>query len=134
MKLTIEQVSKLTKLSVPTLRVYVSRQKLGTKVGNRRLFSQAEVQELLKSSKKSSGKGKGAARSPARTAKKKPQPRTAAKPRTAKPSATKPRTAKPPVAKPEMPMPKPEKRSFWQRIFGERKPKEKVKLLEAKTK
>lgn len=145
MKLTIEQVAKLTKLSVPTLRVYASRQKLGTKVGNRRVFSQAEVQELLKSSKKSGAKSKGAAHSPARPAKKKTQarvskrPRAAAKPATAKSPPARTSTAqsaaaKPSTAKPMMPMAKPEKRSFWQSIFGARKPKEKVKLLEAKTK
>ena len=53
MNLSIEQVSKLTKLSIPTLRVYVSRQKLGTKVGTKRLFSQSDVQKLLKAAKKS---------------------------------------------------------------------------------
>ena len=76
MKLSIEQVSKLTKLSVATLRVYVSRKKLGTKVGNKRVFSQLDVQKLLKSSsRQTDGKIKGkpkanvakAARKPART-------------------------------------------------------------------
>jgi hypothetical protein len=56
MNLTIQQVSKLTKLSVPTLYVYTSRQKLGKKVGNKKVFTQADVQKLLRGPKKSLGK------------------------------------------------------------------------------
>ena len=63
MKLTIEELSKRTKLSIPTLRVYVSRQKLGTKVGNNRYFSQADVDKLTK------GSSRGGGRRPAKTAK-----------------------------------------------------------------
>ena len=56
MKLTIAELSERTKLSIPTLRVYVSRQKLGTKVGNNRFFSQADVDKLLKGSKRTAAK------------------------------------------------------------------------------
>jgi hypothetical protein len=58
MNLTIQQVSKITKLSVPTLYTYASRLKLGKKVGNRKVFSQADVRRLLKSSRKSTQKKK----------------------------------------------------------------------------
>ena len=52
MNLTIKQVSKLTKLSVPTLYTYASRQKLGKKIGKRKFFMQADVAKLLKSLRK----------------------------------------------------------------------------------
>ena len=125
MKLTIEQVSKLTKLSVATLRVYVSRKKLGTKVGNKRVFSQLDVQKLLKSSKQTDGKNKG-----------KPKPNVAKAAR--KPARTRATRQSPikktaPLTKVEHAMPRPEKRSFWKSFFGTRKPKQKVKLLQAKT-
>ena len=127
MKLTIEQVSKLTKLSVATLRVYVSRQKLGTKVGNRKVFSQSDVQKLLKNSKGSTGKGKGKGKPKQNVAKvaRNPTQIQGAKQPTIK--------AKAPLSKTGGAMPKPEKRSFWRSLFGTRKPKQKVKLLQAKT-
>ena len=51
MNLTIEQLSKVTNLSVSTVRVYASQRNLGKKVGNKKIFSQAEVRILLKGSK-----------------------------------------------------------------------------------
>ena len=54
MNLTIEQLSKVTNLSVSTVRVYASQRNLGKKVGNKKIFSQAEVRILLKGSKKPS--------------------------------------------------------------------------------
>jgi DNA-binding transcriptional MerR regulator len=106
--LTIEQVSKLTKLSIPTLYTYASRQKIGKKVGNRKVFSQSDVQKILKSSKKSPKrkKVKSAARKTSRK-KNKTQPILISK--------TKPRSAS--VSSPS---PKPTKRSFWTRLFGSR--------------
>ena len=125
MKLTIEQVSKLTKLSIPTLRVYVSRQKLGTKVGNNRVFSQSDVEKLLKKSKGSTKNSKGKRKANAASSAKK-----GTQVRASKQSTIKTRVS---VTRVESPMPKSEKRSFWQSIFVTRKPKQKVKLLEAKT-
>ncbi len=125
MDLTIEQLSKLTKLSIPTLRVYVSRQKLGKKVGNKRVYSQSDVQKLLKASKrspkakaaKSTTKKSGAGRKPVKAGSK----RTSA----AKPKAD--------SRKPIAPSDKSKGRSFWARIFGGRKPKGKISLLDAKS-
>jgi hypothetical protein len=125
MNLTIEQVSKLTKLSVSTLYSYASRQKLGRKIGKKRLFSQADVQKLLKGSKKSPSKKK--ARPPVKKA--------STRKRRVK---TEPISA--PVAKPVAVSPKPNtiaikspKPSFWTRLFGGRKQQKKVSLMEAKT-
>jgi len=148
MKLTIEQVSKLTKVSIPTLRVYVSRQKLGTKVGNNRFFSQADVQKLLKGTKKAAAKEtKPAAKAPAKKAKPAKQAKassrpkaSAAKPAASKPAAAKPapvkapaqKTAAPRTDKPELKV-KPARPSFWSRLFGSRGPKQKINVLEAKT-
>jgi Helix-turn-helix domain len=123
MKLTIEQVAKLTKLSVPTLRVYASRQKLGKKEGNKRYFTQDDVKKLLKGSpapaskKKASKKAKPAAakkatRTPAKAARK-----TIA----AAPAAKRTEPASQPVAA---------KKSFWS--FLRRDRKQKVTLMEAK--
>jgi len=123
MKLTIEQLSKRTKLSVPTLRVYVSRQKLGTKVGNRRFFSLPDVQKLLKNSKGSKVKGKQ--REKTVKAAKKPTHTRASKQSTFKPKA--------PLATVREPIAKTEKRSFWSFLLGTRTPKQKVNLLQAKT-
>lgn len=53
MNLTIQQVAKNTKLSVPTLYTYASKQKLGKTVGNRKVFSQTDVQKLMMASRKS---------------------------------------------------------------------------------
>jgi hypothetical protein len=140
MKLTIEQVSKLTKLSIPTLRVYVSRQKLGTKVGNNRFFSQADVQKLLKGSKKTSGSAgaKAATKAPARKAKtvKAPKASPRSNPVVVKPAAQK--AAPKPAPKPEKSekpvlKTKPVRPSFWSRLFGGRGPKQKINVLEAKS-
>jgi hypothetical protein len=125
MKLTIEQLSKLTKLSIPTLRVYVSRQKLGTKVGNKRMFTQADVQKLLKVSKKSPAKS---SKLPARKsggAKKSPATREPAKTAVARPATDKARASGNSG--------KTVKSSFWARLFGGRKQKAKVSLMDAKT-
>jgi hypothetical protein len=130
MKLTIEQLSKLTKLSIPTLRVYVSRQKLGTKVGNKRMFTQADVQKLLKVSKKSPGKS---SKSPARKsggAKKSPPAREPAKTAVARPATARPAADK---ARASGNSGKTVKSSFWARLFGGRKQKAKVSLMDAKT-
>ncbi len=134
MRLTIEELSKRTKLSVPTLRVYVSRQKLGTKIGNNRFFSQADVEKLMKGSKRGAGKGRRAkarkAGSSVRSAKAK-QART--RPARVKPARKAPvaaaKPAAPPVARPEQ---KPVKRSFWSRLFGGRRPPQKISLMQAK--
>jgi hypothetical protein len=56
MSLTIEQLSKKTNLSVSTIRVYTSQRNLGKKVGNKRIFSEADVAKLLKGSKKAPSK------------------------------------------------------------------------------
>lgn len=125
MDLSIEQLSKLTKLSIPTLRVYVSRQKLGKKVGTKRVFSQSDVQKLLKVSKKSP------------TAKK---TKTPARKTVAKKSAAAKETSKAPAARPRAdkvkanePAVKPAKAPFWARFFGGGKQKPKVSLMDAKT-
>jgi hypothetical protein len=145
MDLTIEQVSKLTKIPIPTLRVYVSRQKLGRKVGNNRVFSQADVQKLLKGSRRGSAKTESSA--PTRKAAKKSAPKAAkaAKSSKPKPAAAKPaaKTAPKPVAKPATkaaakpqvpakPEPKATRPGFFARLFG-RQPKKKVDLLSART-
>jgi hypothetical protein len=134
LKLTIEQVSKLTKLSIPTLRVYVSRQKLGTKVGNNRFFSQADVQKLLKGSRRPAGKpeAKTAAKAPSKKAKVAKAKKAAPRP---KPAAAKPPAQKAPAPKVEKPevKTKPVRPSFWSRLFGGRAPKQKINVLEAKS-
>lgn len=53
MNLTVAQLAKATELSESTIRVYASKKNLGKKVGNKRVFTQADVQKLLKGSKKS---------------------------------------------------------------------------------
>ena len=143
MKLTIEQVSKLTKLSIPTLRVYVSRQKLGTKVGNNRFFSQADVQKLLKGTKKQTS-----AKSPAKTAGKPAKVKAPARPASKPAAKPAPKAAQKPAQKPvqkaavQRPSPAPEKTdlpvrtprpSFWSRLFGARKPKQRITVMDAKT-
>ncbi len=131
MKLTIEQVAKVTKLSVPTLRVYVSRLKLGTKAGNKRVFSQEDVKKLLKGA--SSGKmTKGAA--PKKPAAKKAAPKKAARAAAPKAKAAKTPEVKAQPAKAKETkapaQPKSEKNSFWS-IF-QRKPKERIGIMDAK--
>jgi hypothetical protein len=123
-KLTIEQLSKLTKLSIPTLRVYVSRQKLGTKQGNRRVFSQSDVQKLLKDSKKTTvaSKSKTAPKKPVVGKKSARTGAAAARGVKARAANGKPAAAAPKAARP----------SIWSRLFGARKQKQKVGLLDAK--
>ena len=120
MNLTIEQLSKLTKLSVPTLRVYVTRRKLGRKVGKRRVF-QVDVQKLLKTSKGSNGNMKAKAK----TSRVKPSKDTLVSKQDKKLKVVQPKI--------ESPKLEPKRKGFWSSIFGARKPKEKVNLLEAKT-
>jgi hypothetical protein len=126
MNLSIEQLSKLTKLSIPTLRVYVSRQKLGKKVGTKRVFSQSDVQKLLKVAKKS----------PAAKKQRPPSRKTGA----VKKSSPVKKPGKAPAARPtgdkvraNEPAAKPVKASFWTRLFGSGKQKPKVSLMDAKT-
>ena len=110
MNLTIEQVSKLTKLSVPTLYAYASRKKLGKRLGNKRFFTQADVQLILKDSRKSPGRKKAKApiKKAIRKAPSKSKPIEAPKPTAANSQRT---TA---VVKSQKP-------SFWTRLFGSRK-------------
>jgi hypothetical protein len=123
-KLTIEQVAKLTKLSVATVRAQTSKQHLGTKVGNRRSYTQADVQKLIKSSgkRKNSGKPKAAKKQPRRNVKASKSAGKQTPIKNMNPSQlTEPTSAA-----------KPPKRSFWAFIFPRTKPKEKVHLLEVK--
>lgn len=122
MNLTIQQLSKATKLGIPTLYTYVSRYKLGKKIGNKRVFTQADVQKLLKS----------AGKSPLKKA-----PKTAVKKgtkRASKPESIQARKSnsvglvQSPVAS------KPVKPSFWSRVFGGGvKNQKKVSLMDVKT-
>jgi hypothetical protein len=113
MNLTIEQLSKATKLSVSTIRVYASQRNLGKKIGNKRVFTQADVQKLLKGSKKSPPKKK--TKAPVKKTSKraiKPGPIKVTKPSPIS-------SASPAVAKPV-------KSSFWSRLFGGKKDQKKV--------
>jgi hypothetical protein len=105
--------------------VYVSRQKLGTKIGNKRFYSQSDVQKLLKVSKKSPATKK--AKTPAKKVISRKKSATAA---VESPSAAKPKAdgskASSHALRPNAP-------SFWTRLFGGRKQKQKVSLLDAKT-
>ncbi len=123
MKLTVEQVAKLTKLSVPTLRVYASRQKLGKKEGNKRYFSQDDVKKLLKGASAAPSK-----KAPAKKAATKAQKKVAKKPA----RASRKTVTAAPAAKHAEPVKtqKAEKKSFWS--FLRRTPKEKVTLMDAK--
>ena len=124
MKLNIGQLSRLTKLSVQTLRVYVSRQKLGKKVGNKRVFSQTDVQKLLESSKKSPAKKRSLANPKrAETTKK------AIKSASGKANISKPKVSNSTRSKVVMKTAKP---SLWTRLFGDRKQNQKVSLLDAR--
>ena len=132
MKLTIEQVSELTKLSVPTLRVYASRQNLGTKVGKSRVFSQADVQKLLKNKKPSIGATKTKQKAKPNGKAKAAAVRTARKPRKVaakKVAIEKQLTA----AKVGLPATKTATGSIWNRLFGNRRAKQRVSLLSVKT-
>lgn len=63
--LTIDDVAKATGLTRNTIQVYASQKKLGTKIGARRLFSQADVKKLAggakPAAKKAAPKAKKAA-------------------------------------------------------------------------
>lgn len=119
MKLTVEQVAKKTNLSTATVRLYASRKKLGTKEGNRRYFSQKDV-DLLTKTPSSGGRKRKAAKKAA--------------PAKRKVGGKKPATAVSTFAAaiPAKPAPKPESRSFWS--FFRRQPTQKVSLLDAKVK
>lgn len=121
MNLTIEQLAKVTKLSVSTLRVYTSQRNLGKKVGNKRVYTQADVQKLVKSSTKPSRK-----RASPSLPKRKIE--SAAKPEPV--ALTKPK----PVDIPAEPVvAKPVKSSFWSRVFGGRRDNKKIGLMDVKT-
>ena len=126
MNLSIEELSKLTKLSIPTLRVYVSRQKLGKKVGSKRVFSQSDVQKLLKVAKKSPAEKKP--KSPAKKTRAAKKSVTAKQP--ARAGSTKPKVE---AVKTKEPPTKTARTSLWARLFGGRKQKAKVSLMDAKT-
>ncbi len=150
MRLTVDQVSDLTGLPVPTIRVYASRLKLGTRIGNNRFFSQADVQRILKGKRPETEKKavkaspKKAAKKPAKKAAKTSKAKTAkARPAaaSAKPAA---KPASKPAAKPAAksaqkapapaaPAAKSARPSFWSRLFGGGSPKKKVDLMAAKT-
>ena len=125
MKLTIEQLSKLTKLSIPTLRVYISRQKLGTKVGNKRVYSQTDVQKLLRSPKKLPAVRKPETPAGKVVARGKSERRQLAGTSTAKTedtsSSSNTRTASESTL------------SFWTKLFGGGKKKRKISVMEART-
>jgi len=122
MSLTVEQLAKAAKLSVSTVRVYASQRNLGKKVKGKRVFSQADVQALLKGSEKSPPK-KTTKKAPARKASKKPV-------KTVEVKAAKPEAA---IAKPIPVVVKTAEPSFWNRLFGNRKNPKKVSLMDAKT-
>jgi len=113
MRLTIEELSKLTNLSISTLRVYASRQNLGKKVGNKRVFSQADVQKHLKSSKKAPGKAKST-----NAKKKQGAKRKRIKSESIRTSVWHSMVA---VSVPSTLSVKPSKASFWTRLFGRRR-------------
>ncbi len=138
MKLTVEQVAKMTKLSTATVRLYASRKKLGTKEGNRRYFSKKDVEELTGASSSTSKKSKVASKaaqkgkpSGKKAVGKKLVGKKAARKRLPKAASASvmPESKSKPTAKPE---PRVEKRSFWS--FFRKQPKQKVSLLEAKVK
>jgi predicted DNA-binding transcriptional regulator AlpA len=118
MNLTINQVSKLTKLSVPTLYVYASRNRLGKKVGNKRVFSQADVQKLLNKSKKPAAKKE--AKIPTKRTRKPPAkavPVASSKAKAVTASSKSIKSTKP---------------SLWTRLFGGRRQQKKVGLMDMK--
>ena len=138
MKLTVEQVAKMTNLSTATVRLYASRKKLGTKEGNRRYFSKKDVEELSGATSSASKKSKAASKAaqkgkPAgkKAVGKKPVGKKATRkrlPKAASASVTSESKSKL-AAKPE---PRIEKRSFWS--FFRKLPKPKISLLEAQVK
>jgi hypothetical protein len=138
MKLTIEELSRRTKISVPTLRVYVSRKNLGKREGNKRVFSEDDVQKLLKGEKRS----KKSVKAPGSRGKKRAQAsrkrgpakkRAAARKSSAKKSAPVKATPSKPAPAKDAPQARPVQRSFWDFLRGKPKTSQKVGLLEAKT-
>jgi len=148
MKLTVEEVAKLTKLSVATIRLHAAKKKLGTREGNRRYFSREDVDTIKGSSRSAGGKQAAAGRKPAgrKPAAKKPATRKAAVKKAApKNAAPARRRGRPPAKKPAAPalvqqpkarqaaspapVQKPAKRSFWS-LFRPQ-PKQKVSLMDA---
>ena len=120
MNLTIEQLSKETKLSVATIRVYASQRNLGKKVGGRRVFSQVDVKLLLNGSKPS-------AKKPSKTVSKKPVKKTT------KAAAVRGGNPKAATDAPSSVVSKSGKSSFWSRLFGGRDKKKMSGLTGAKT-
>ena len=115
MNLTIDQVSKLTKLSVPTLRVYTTRMSLGKKVGNKRVLTQADVQKLLKAPKRSSAKRN--AKSPTKKAVSRKRPVKS------EPTEASVALHKKTATKSTQVSTKPAKPAFWSRLFRGNKQK-----------
>ncbi len=116
MKLTAEDVAKATKLSIATVRVYAAQKKLGTREGNRRFFTKADLEKFRSSA---------------------PSPRKSSKRKAGRPKAAKKTAAKTkPVVRqdlPSKPEPKPVRRSFWD-FFMNRKPQRKIGLMELRKK
>ena len=117
MKLTAEDVAKATKLSLSTVRVYALQKKLGSKEGNRRFFTKADLKRFTAPVKlgKSVAKPKAGKRKAATRAK----------------LRTKRIVRQSPVLKatPKKPEPKPVRHSFWD-FFMNRKPRRKIGHME----
>jgi hypothetical protein len=129
MKLTVEEVAKLTKLSVATVRLHAANKKLGIREGNRRYFSRQDVETIKGSSRSAGGKQPASGRKPAGR-------KPAAKKNAARKAAVKKNAAPAPVQQPKTrqaasaaPAQKPAKRSFWS-LFRPQ-PKQKISLLDA---
>jgi hypothetical protein len=113
MKLMIEKLSRLTKLSIPTLRVYASRQNLGKKVGNKRVFSQADVKKLLEGSRKTQARRRATTETKKQGATKKPIKAEPIRASVGQPKVTDSTRGTPSF--------KSRKPSFWTRLFGGRR-------------
>jgi excisionase family DNA binding protein len=125
--LTIDEVAKITGLTRNTIQVYSSRKKLGTKVGAQRLFTQADVKQLVgsaseKGRKKPAKTAKTAAKPKKKAAKKGATPRTAPARKSAARPAAAPRKAEPQAAAPAP------KRSFFSFLGFGKKPAKAVKI------
>ena len=121
--MTIEQLSKKTKLSVSTIRVYTPKMKLGKKVGNRRVYSEADIAKLTKGSKKPDSKKTS-----------KPTAKKATKKVATKRATKKTAMHRAVVTTKEVPAPTAPKSSFWNRVFGGNKKEKKISLVDAKLK
>jgi hypothetical protein len=64
MKLTVQDVAKITGLSIATVRQYSWRMKLGTKVGTKKFFTSVEAKKIGSGSR--SAPRKKAGKTPAR--------------------------------------------------------------------